>query len=41
LTGPQLIGKTSHFWYRKSVTGGNEFVLVDADTMTRKPHSIS
>jgi len=34
---PTWIGKTSHFWYRKSVTGGNEFVLVDAETMTRKP----
>ena len=31
------IGKTNHFWYRKSVTGGNEFVVVDAETMTRKP----
>src|SRR5215475_11977431 len=34
---PTWIGKTSHFWYRKSVKGGNEFVLVDADTMTKKP----
>src|SRR5215813_5378154 len=33
---PTWIGKTSHFWYRKSVKGGNEFVLVDADTMTKK-----
>jgi dipeptidyl aminopeptidase/acylaminoacyl peptidase len=31
------IGKTSRFWYRKSVKGGNEFVLVDAETLTKKP----
>ena len=31
------IEKTSRFWYRKSVKGGNEFVLVDAETLTRKP----
>src|SRR5215475_9242561 len=30
------IEATSRFWYRKSVTGGNEFVLVDADTATKK-----
>jgi dipeptidyl aminopeptidase/acylaminoacyl peptidase len=30
------IGKTSRFWYRKSVKGGNEFVLVDAVTATKK-----
>src|SRR5215510_8766678 len=23
------IGKTSRFWYRKSVKGGNEFVVID------------
>ena len=34
---PTWIGKTNHFWYRKSVKGGNEFVLVDAETMARKP----
>src|SRR5262245_13988054 len=34
---PTWIGKTSHFWYRKSVKGGNEFVLVDAETLTKKP----
>ena len=33
---PTWIGKTNHFWYRKSVKGGNEFVLVDAETLTRK-----
>jgi dipeptidyl aminopeptidase/acylaminoacyl peptidase len=31
------IEKTSRFWYRKSVNGGNEFVLVDAATATKKP----
>src|SRR5713101_7521163 len=31
------IGTTSRFWYRKSVEGGNEFVLVDAETLTKKP----
>ncbi|HWB85830.1 MAG TPA: DPP IV N-terminal domain-containing protein [Bryobacteraceae bacterium] len=25
------------FWYRKSVAGGNEFVLVDANTLAKKP----
>ena len=33
---PTWIGKTNHFWYRKSVKGGNEFVLVDAETLTKK-----
>jgi|CZKC01.1.fsa_nt_gi dipeptidyl aminopeptidase/acylaminoacyl peptidase len=28
---------TNHFWYRKSVPGGNEFILVDAESLTRKP----
>lgn len=31
------IEKTSRFWYRKSVKGGNEFVLVDAETLARRP----
>ena len=31
------IEKTCRFWYRKSVKGGNEFVLVDAETLVRKP----
>src|SRR2546429_7728628 len=34
---PTWIGKTNHFWYRKSVKGGNEFVVVDAETLTKKP----
>jgi dipeptidyl aminopeptidase/acylaminoacyl peptidase len=31
------IEKTSCFWYRKSVNGGNEFVLVEAETGDRRP----
>lgn len=31
------IEKTNRFWYRKSVKGGNEFVLVDAETLGKKP----
>jgi hypothetical protein len=35
------IEKTSlprfRFWYRKSVKGGNEFVVVDAGTLVKKP----
>ncbi|MDQ2922359.1 MAG: S9 family peptidase, partial [Acidobacteriota bacterium] len=31
------IEKTSRFWYRKSVKGGSEFVLVDAETLGKKP----
>jgi dipeptidyl aminopeptidase/acylaminoacyl peptidase len=34
---PTWIGTTSKFWYRKSVKGGNEFVLVDAAAPTKKP----
>jgi dipeptidyl aminopeptidase/acylaminoacyl peptidase len=30
------IDKTSRFWYRKSVKGGYEFVLVDAETLAKK-----
>ena len=29
------IPNTSRFWYRKSVKGGNEFVLVDAEKLTK------
>jgi len=32
---PTWIGPT-RFWYRKSVKGGNEFVVVDANTGTKK-----
>ncbi|MDX2042924.1 MAG: DPP IV N-terminal domain-containing protein [Acidobacteriota bacterium] len=31
------IGKTSRFWYRKTVLGGNEFVLMDAETLAKRP----
>jgi dipeptidyl aminopeptidase/acylaminoacyl peptidase len=31
------IDKTNRFWYRKSVKGGNEFILVDAETTAKKP----
>lgn len=33
---PSWIGETSRFWYRKSVLGGNEFVLVDATTLEKR-----
>jgi len=32
-----FIGDTNRFWYRKSVRGGNEFVLVDATTREKRP----
>jgi dipeptidyl aminopeptidase/acylaminoacyl peptidase len=31
------IEKTSRFWYRKSVKGGHEFILVDAETRSKAP----
>ena len=31
------IDQTSRFWYRRSRTGGNEFVLVDAETLAKRP----
>ncbi|MGH7462607.1 MAG: DPP IV N-terminal domain-containing protein, partial [Longimicrobiales bacterium] len=34
---PTWIGDTNRFWYRKSVDGGNEFVLVDAATAQKQP----
>ena len=33
----QWIRNTNRFWYRKSVSGGNTFVLVDADTQAKAP----
>jgi len=33
----QWIRNTNRFWYRKTVTGGNTFVLVNADTKTKEP----
>ena len=32
----EWIEKTNHFWYRKAVKGGNEFVLVDAETQAKR-----
>src|SRR6188768_881126 len=31
------IDKAPRFWYRKSVAGGNEFVMVDAATLAKRP----
>src|SRR5262249_40148209 len=31
------IGQTGRFWYRKSVKGGAEFVLVNAETLAKSP----
>src|SRR5256885_1354186 len=31
------IEKSTRFWYRKSVKGGNEFVVVDAGTLVKRP----
>jgi dipeptidyl aminopeptidase/acylaminoacyl peptidase len=31
------IGNTSRFWYRKSITGGTTFMIVDAVTLQKKP----
>ncbi|HEX3085176.1 MAG TPA: DPP IV N-terminal domain-containing protein, partial [Pyrinomonadaceae bacterium] len=31
------IPRTNHFWYRRSVTGGNEVIWVDAESLTRRP----
>jgi dipeptidyl aminopeptidase/acylaminoacyl peptidase len=33
---PTWIGNTTRFWYRKSVLGGNVFVVVDAATLEKK-----
>jgi dipeptidyl aminopeptidase/acylaminoacyl peptidase len=32
---PTWIAQTNRFWYRRSVRGGNDFVLVNADTRTK------
>jgi dipeptidyl aminopeptidase/acylaminoacyl peptidase len=34
---PSWIGTTHRFWYRKSITGGFQFVLVDADKASKAP----
>ncbi|MGQ9470578.1 MAG: DPP IV N-terminal domain-containing protein [Candidatus Aminicenantales bacterium] len=31
------IDKTPRFWYRKTVKGGHEFVIVDAEKLSKKP----
>src|SRR5262245_44916983 len=31
------IDTSNHFWYRRAVKGGSEFVLVDADTRQKRP----
>jgi dipeptidyl aminopeptidase/acylaminoacyl peptidase len=31
------VEKSSRFYYRKAVTGGHEFVLIDAETLERRP----
>ncbi len=33
----EWIEKTNRFWYRKAVKGGHEFVLVDAETLAKRP----
>jgi dipeptidyl aminopeptidase/acylaminoacyl peptidase len=34
---PTAIGHTHRFWYRKSVKGGDQFMIVDADTRQKQP----
>jgi hypothetical protein len=34
---PNWIGDSARFWYRKTVKGGNEFVVVDAEKGTKQP----
>ena len=34
---PTAIAHTHRFWYRKSVTGGHQFMIVDADTREKRP----
>jgi dipeptidyl aminopeptidase/acylaminoacyl peptidase len=31
------VDNTTRFWYRRAVKGGNEFVLVDAESLVKKP----
>ena len=38
IAGPAtVIGNTHRFWYRKTVRGAEQFVVVDADTQQRQP----
>ena len=34
---PSWINESNRFWYRKSVEGGNSFMLVDAATQAKGP----
>jgi len=34
---PVWIEKTSRFWYRKTIKGGAEFVVLDAENLSKKP----
>src|SRR5262245_36197427 len=34
---PNWIGRSNHFWFSRTVKGGNEYVWVDAETLTRRP----
>ncbi len=34
---PSWIGETTRFWYRKTVPGGFEFIVVDVATLAKKP----
>lgn len=36
-TAPTWLGQSTRFWYRKSVQGGNEWILVDASTSAKRP----
>src|SRR5690242_14782545 len=36
-TGPEWLGNSNRAWYRRSVTGGNEWMLVDAAAATKAP----
>ncbi len=35
--GAHWIGKTNRFWYRRTVKGGHDFILVDAAAQTKGP----
>jgi dipeptidyl aminopeptidase/acylaminoacyl peptidase len=34
---PTAVGKTHRFWYRKSVKGGDQFMIIDPDTLQKQP----
>ena len=34
-TGPEWLGTSNRAWYRRSVSGGNEWILVDAAAATK------